>query len=112
MALIGKELGKEVGGWFGPSTASGALKTLADGFPPCGLAVSTAADGAIYKSDVFAASSMSDGDWIASGQKGSHEKKGRWGHKAVLILVGLRLGLDGVNPIYHDVIKVSRSTLW
>jgi cysteine protease ATG4 len=26
MALIGKELGKEVGEWFGPSTASGALK--------------------------------------------------------------------------------------
>lgn len=26
MALVGKELGKEVGEWFGPSTASGALK--------------------------------------------------------------------------------------
>jgi len=26
MALIGKELGKEVGEWFGPSTAAGALK--------------------------------------------------------------------------------------
>lgn len=30
MALIGKELGKEVGEWFGPSTASGALKSVSD----------------------------------------------------------------------------------
>jgi hypothetical protein len=28
MALIGKELGKEVGEWFGPSTAAGALKLV------------------------------------------------------------------------------------
>lgn len=28
MALIGKELGKEVGEWFGPSTAAGALKQV------------------------------------------------------------------------------------
>jgi len=28
MALIGKELGKEVGEWFGPSTAAGALKSV------------------------------------------------------------------------------------
>lgn len=26
MALVGKELGKEVGQWFGPSTAAGAIK--------------------------------------------------------------------------------------
>ena len=31
----------------------------------------------------------------------------KWGDRAVLILVGIRLGLDGVNPIYHDSIKVS-----
>jgi cysteine protease ATG4 len=30
-----------------------------------------------------------------------------WGDKAVLILVGLRLGLEGVNPIYYESIKVS-----
>ncbi|EEB94478.1 hypothetical protein MPER_06700, partial [Moniliophthora perniciosa FA553] len=28
MALAGKELGKDVGQWFGPSTAAGAIKTL------------------------------------------------------------------------------------
>jgi cysteine protease ATG4 len=26
MALVGKQLGKEIGEWFGPSTAAGALK--------------------------------------------------------------------------------------
>jgi hypothetical protein len=26
MALIGKQLGKEIGEWFGPSTAAGAIK--------------------------------------------------------------------------------------
>jgi hypothetical protein len=26
MALAGKELGKDVGQWFGPSTAAGAIK--------------------------------------------------------------------------------------
>jgi cysteine protease ATG4 len=28
MALIGKQLGKEVGEWFGPSTAAGAIKCV------------------------------------------------------------------------------------
>jgi cysteine protease ATG4 len=33
MALIGKELGKEVGEWFGPSTAAGALKSVSSPIP-------------------------------------------------------------------------------
>jgi hypothetical protein len=28
MALAGKDLGKDVGQWFGPSTAAGALKCV------------------------------------------------------------------------------------
>ena len=28
MALVGKQLGKEVGEWFGPSTAAGAIKSV------------------------------------------------------------------------------------
>ncbi len=30
MALAGKELGKDVGQWFGPSTAAGAIKCVID----------------------------------------------------------------------------------
>ena len=132
MALIGKALGKEVGEWFGPSTAQGALKTLANAFPPCGLTVVGGIDGMVYRSEVIEASNADDGDWAAynavkdpeslgnGSSKHKQEKKGRlsklytdtcgdegkWGKKAVLVLVGLRLGLDGVNPIYHDSIKV------
>ncbi|UOH83832.1 cysteine protease ATG4 [Cryptococcus neoformans] len=115
MALIGKELGKEVGEWFGPSTAAGALKTLANSFAPCGVAVATATDSIIYKSDVYTASNLPSDDWNSisptfnSSKKkrgGDNEaKEGKWGKRAVLILVGIRLGLDGVNPIYYDSIK-------
>jgi cysteine protease ATG4 len=128
MALIGKELGKEVGEWFGPSTAQGALKTLANAFPPCGLAVAGATDGMVFKSDVYAASNLPSTGWEMGGDGAHDEASGRkarrlsrragqavgespptWGSKAVLVLVGLRLGLDGVNPIYHESVKVRRA---
>ncbi|KAK4686864.1 cysteine protease ATG4, partial [Tremellales sp. Uapishka_1] len=109
MALIGKELGKEVGEWFGPSTASGALKTLANSFPICGLAVATAVDNTIYKSDVYSASNLPSDGWDElvppSQRRLSGVKYGKWGDKAVLIMVGMRLGLDAVNPMYYDTIK-------
>lgn len=112
MALIGKELGKEVGEWFGPSTAAGALKTLANSFAPAGLAVATATDSIVYRSDVYAASSIPSDAWTDAAvdkekrrqSTGSRLPSG-WGGKAVLILIGIRLGLDGVNPIYYDSIK-------
>jgi len=34
-----------------------------------------------------------------------------WGGRAVLVLIGIRLGIDGVNPIYYETIKV-RSSTW
>ena len=30
-----------------------------------------------------------------------------WGDRPVLLLIGLRLGIDGVNPIYYETIKAS-----
>ncbi|XAO26553.1 cysteine protease ATG4 [Cryptococcus bacillisporus CA1280] len=115
MALIGKELGKEVGEWFGPSTAAGTLKTLANSFAPCGIAVATATDSIIYRSDVYAASNLLYDDWnrisptfnpsTKKKRDNAEAKEGKWGERAVLILVGIRLGLDGVNPIYYDSIK-------
>lgn len=109
MALVGKELGKEVGEWFGPSTAAGALKTLANSFPMCGLSVATAVDGTIYKSDVYAASHITSKGWTpgetTTKQRPTSMHRTSWGGKPVLILIGLRLGVDGVNPIYYDSIK-------
>lgn len=92
-AAMGKRLGKEVGEWFGPSTAAGAIKTLVNEYEPAGLRVCSAADGTVYKSDVEAAGKEGgDGEtWV----------------RPVLVLIGLRLGIDGVNPVYHEGIKVS-----
>ncbi|KAH7921416.1 hypothetical protein BV22DRAFT_1198205 [Leucogyrophana mollusca] len=98
MALAGKELGKDVGQWFGPSTAAGAIKTLVHSFPEAGLGVSVASDGVIFQSDVYAASN------VHIGSPRRHAKRS-WGGRAVLVLIGIRLGIDGVNPIYYDTIK-------
>ncbi|KAJ7429264.1 hypothetical protein B0H11DRAFT_2266316 [Mycena galericulata] len=39
MALAGKAQGKDVGMWIAPSAASGAVRTLVESFPACGLGV-------------------------------------------------------------------------
>lgn len=58
----------------------------------------------IYESEVLAAS---------HGGIGSPRRHMRkvWGDRAVLILIGHRLGIDGVNPIYYDFLKVSFASL-
>ncbi|KAJ9101225.1 hypothetical protein QFC21_003444 [Naganishia friedmannii] len=114
MALVGKQLGKEVGEWFGPSTAAGAVKTLANGFPLCGVSIVTAVDSTIYASEVIEASHQPLGEWQELVRTmpvrtrrgaGVSEGAGRWGEQGVLILAGVRLGMEGVNPLYHDSIK-------
>ncbi|KAJ7880280.1 hypothetical protein B0H14DRAFT_2707212 [Mycena olivaceomarginata] len=100
MALAGKDLGTEVGQWFGPSIAAGAIKALVHAFPACGLGVSIATDGVLYQTSVFEASHTSP-----SLETDSASDSLSWGDRPVLLLLGLRLGLDGVNPIYHDTIK-------
>ncbi|KAL0576416.1 Cysteine protease atg4 [Marasmius crinis-equi] len=116
MALAGKDLGKDVGQWFGPSTAAGAIKTLVHAFPQSGLGVSVATDGTLYQTDVFAAShssttvpASSRGSTFSSpslGRRRHHHTTSSWGDRPVLLLLGIRLGLDGVNPIYYDTIKM------
>jgi cysteine protease ATG4 len=119
MALAGKDLGKDVGQWFGPSTAAGAIKyvivpstasiwlmgdrltrALVHSFPKAGLGVSVAADSVIYQSDVYAVSH------IPVGSPKRHIGKS-WGTRGVLVLIGTRLGIDGVNPVYYEAIKAS-----
>ncbi|RDB31089.1 Cysteine protease ATG4 [Hypsizygus marmoreus] len=105
MALAGKELGKDVGQWFGPSTAAGAIKTLVNSFPEAGLGVSVATDGVLFQSDVFAASHTGSGN-SRSPRRHAKAMSSAWGDRPVLLLVGVRLGIDGVNPIYYDTIKL------
>ncbi|KAJ7460573.1 hypothetical protein FB451DRAFT_1269549 [Mycena latifolia] len=100
MALAGKDLGTEVGMWFGPSIAAGAIKALVQAFPECGLGVSVATDGVLYQTSVFEASHTS-----APSESDSESSSLTWGDRPVLLLLGLRLGLEGVNPIYHETIK-------
>ncbi|GAA5821925.1 hypothetical protein JCM10212_005304 [Sporobolomyces blumeae] len=87
-ALEGQRLGKSVGEWFGPSTAAGAIRKLVNEFDPVGIKVVSCVDGTLYENEVVAASTKSAG-WDT----------------AVLVLFNLRLGIDGVNPIYHDAVK-------
>ncbi|SCV69762.1 BQ2448_1156 [Microbotryum intermedium] len=99
-ALTGKQLGKEVGEWFGPSTAMGAIKSLVHDFPPAGLSVVGVNDGTIYRSEVEAASSVP----TPSSTFDATTPEKTW-ERPVLILLGLRLGIEGVNPVYHEAIK-------
>ncbi|KAF8625147.1 hypothetical protein AX17_006925 [Amanita inopinata Kibby_2008] len=101
MALAGKELGKDVGQWFGPSTAAGAIKTLVHAFPECGIGVAVATDIGLYQTDVYTASHG------GSTHARSPRKlvRATWGDRPVLLLLGIRLGIDRVNPIYYDTIK-------
>ncbi|KAF8824094.1 hypothetical protein HHX47_DHR9000246 [Lentinula edodes] len=56
MALAGKDLGKDVGMWFGPSTAAGAIRSLVHAYSDAGLGVAVATDGLLMQTDVYAAS--------------------------------------------------------
>ncbi|KAJ7456401.1 peptidase family C54-domain-containing protein [Mycena galericulata] len=142
MVLAGKAAGKDVGMWFGPSAAAGAIwwvsnaaSMLIDAFPSCGLDISIATDGMLYQTEVYAASHSpaalaalaahpqhapahahlaSQSSSSPSGHShGKHGKKGEkggkargWGDRPVLLLLGIQLGLDGVNPVYRETINV------
>ena len=73
-------------------------------FPKAGLGVSVAVDSVIYQSDVYAASH----DPVGSPKR--HIRKS-WGNRGVLVLIGTRLGIDGVNPVYYGAIKASSSLI-
>ncbi|KAF8654308.1 hypothetical protein AX16_003536 [Volvariella volvacea WC 439] len=101
MALAGKELGTDVGQWFGPSVAAGAIKRLVQSFPECGLGVAVAQDNTMYRSDVYLASHGKHSSVRSTKKHG----KTVWGDQPVLLLFGIRLGINGVNPIYYDTVK-------
>ncbi len=110
MAREGKRLGKEVGEWFGPSTAAGAIKQLVSDFPEAGIAVELAHDGVFYLDEVRAAASASTGKSRASGTlSGNRRAETAVWRRPVLILIGIRLGLETVNPIYYESVKATFS---
>lgn len=78
------------------------FRALVHAFPKAGLGVSVAADSVIYQSDVYAASHN------PIGSPKRHTRKS-WGNRGVLVLIGIRLGIGGVNPVYYEAIKASPS---
>ncbi|KAJ7348511.1 hypothetical protein DFH08DRAFT_866104 [Mycena albidolilacea] len=120
MALAGKAVGKDAEVWFGLSAAAGALRMLVKAFPVCGLAAASASLSPLtehYQTEVFAAlhslafapssssaaSVSSHGHSSSSRRSGSKKgKEPKKGDRPVLLLLGMRLGLDGVNPIYYE----------
>ncbi|KAJ7775899.1 hypothetical protein DFH07DRAFT_72723 [Mycena maculata] len=103
---------------------------LVDVFPACGLGVSVATDRTLYQTEVHTvsdspaalaaiqASAMSpvschghasvQSHFSHCHKDGKHDKSETcaWGNRPVLLLLGIRLGLDGVNPVYYETIKM------
>lgn len=79
-------------------------RTLVHHFPDAGLGVAVATDSTLYESDVYAASHSV----VHSIRRHGHARPMEWGDRAVLILIGIRLGIEGVNPLYYNTIKARR----
>lgn len=67
--------------------------------------MAVATDGVLFQTDVYAASNTSK----AISRTPQKHLKVAWGDRPVLVLIGVRLGIEGVNPIYYDTIKVCLS---
>ena len=68
------------------------------------MAVAVASDSTLYQTHVFAAS---HGDMnVRLHKRHTGNATNTWGDRPVLLLLGIRLGIEGVNPIYYDTIKV------
>ena len=82
--------------------ADTSFRSLVQSFPEASLGISVAVDGQIFQTDVYSASHPPT-------QSPRPRKLSRWGGRAVVVLIGIRLGIDGVNPIYYETIKVCDS---
>ncbi|ANZ76419.1 BA75_04077T0 [Komagataella pastoris] len=80
---------KKPGEWFGPSAASRAIKNLCKEYTPCGLRVYLSSDcGDVYDTEVRE---------LAYGDSDTFTP--------ILILLGIRLGVEKVNPVYWDSLR-------
>lgn len=97
------------------------IRTLVNAYAEAGLGVSVATDGVVYETDVLAASnagpymyrhsrtatsSPSTRRRRSAQQQQQQSMMSIWGQRPVLVLVGIRLGIDCVNPVYYDAVKV------
>ncbi|PSN62914.1 autophagy-related protein-like protein 4 [Corynespora cassiicola Philippines] len=83
--------GKFPGEWFGPSAAARCIQDLANQYTSAGLRVYVSGDGAdVYENKLRDVAVDEDGKF-----------------QPTLILVGTRLGIDQVTPVYWEALKAS-----
>lgn len=81
--------GKHPGEWFGPSATARCIQALSEQYPDSGLKVYMNGDGADVYEDTFLK--------LAKAENGTFTP--------TLILVGIRLGIDRVTPVYWEALK-------
>ncbi|KAF3479973.1 cysteine protease atg4 [Arthroderma uncinatum] len=81
--------GKCPGEWFGPSAAARCIQALASSYSPAGLNVYITSDGSDIYERQFREIACGDSDKI----------------QPTLILLGVRLGIDRVTPVYWESLK-------
>ncbi|KAF9731438.1 cysteine protease atg4 [Paraphaeosphaeria minitans] len=85
------ECGKYPGEWFGPSATARCIQDLVKKYPEAGLKVYNSGDGAdIYEDKLKEVAIDDDGKW-----------------QPTLILVGTRLGIEKITPVYWEALKTS-----
>ena len=83
--------GKYPGEWFGPSAAARCIQDLANKHREAGLRVYVSGDGAdVYEDKLKQIAVDDDGNW-----------------QPTLILVGTRLGIDKITPVYWEALKAA-----
>jgi cysteine protease ATG4 len=83
--------GKYPGEWFGPSAAARCIQDLVNKYRGAGLRVYVSGDGAdVYEDKLKQIAFDDDGQW-----------------QPTLILVGTRLGIDKITPVYWEALKAS-----
>jgi hypothetical protein len=83
--------GKYPGEWFGPSAAARCIQDLVNKYREAGLKVYVSGDGADVYEDKLKQIAVDD--------------YGQW--QPTLILVGTRLGIDKITPVYWEALKAS-----
>lgn len=83
--------GKYPGEWFGPSATARCISDLVNDYKDAGLRVYVTGDGSdVYEDGVMKVAKSDDGVF-----------------QPTLILVGTRLGIDKVTPVYWEALKYS-----
>ncbi|KAF2075214.1 hypothetical protein CYY_003475 [Polysphondylium violaceum] len=122
IALEGQKLGKNIGEWFAPSIISQAIKNLVSkNYQKCNISVFISEDGSLYIDQLLNISTKQKSNNNNNNQECNLEERFKTDinlnaqHKTteqsstekeywepLLILIPTRLGLEGLNSVYHS----------